>query len=340
MNKNDYIALRKTLSRDGVLGRNNIVGGVSALFELCFFTGTLAALSYTTSWSMAFWLLQVLLAISIYRCFVLLHDCGHYSLFTNKKVNSIVGTLLSIVCVTPLLPWREIHKNHHRWVGIYDRDPTSARLEKFKSHQQHSPWYVALLRFTWKTRLPLPSILFTLETLWLYPFRIFKDGDAKHAAQAILSLLPIIFSHAFLIKICGLDVYASYFLPALLISFYWYEMINLTHHAGLYVLSSKTQEKPVPFYEQERFCRSATIPSWVSLLACYHFTLHTEHHLFPSAPWHQLPTIKRHLSNYSLEKYNSVEFPSFQNSLRKVDPVDVLLNQLPDSILELQKPLH
>ena len=33
----------------------------------------------------------VLMALFSVRCFSLMHDCGHYSLFSSKKVNSCVG---------------------------------------------------------------------------------------------------------------------------------------------------------------------------------------------------------------------------------------------------------
>jgi beta-carotene ketolase (CrtW type) len=37
---------------------------------------------------------------------------------------------------------------------------------------------------------------------------------------------------------------------------------------------------------------SLDLPEWLSLLACYHFGYHLEHHLAPDLAWHQLP--KRH----------------------------------------------
>lgn len=35
--------------------------------------------------------------------------------------------------------------------------------------------------------------------------------------------------------------------------------------------------------------RSLPLPPWLSLLACYHFGYHHEHHSFPQLAWHQLP---------------------------------------------------
>ena len=35
------------------------------------------------------------------------------------------------------------------------------------------------------------------------------------------------------------------------------------------------------------------LPPWLSLLACYHFGYHEEHHCHPHEPWWRLPTVRR-----------------------------------------------
>jgi len=35
--------------------------------------------------------------------------------------------------------------------------------------------------------------------------------------------------------------------------------------------------------------RSLNLPVWLSLLTCYHFGYHWEHHQYPWLAWHQLP---------------------------------------------------
>lgn len=37
---------------------------------------------------------------------------------------------------------------------------------------------------------------------------------------------------------------------------------------------------------------SLPLPPWLSLLACYHFGYHREHHAFPELAWHQLPACR------------------------------------------------
>ena len=39
--------------------------------------------------------------------------------------------------------------------------------------------------------------------------------------------------------------------------------------------------------------RTNAYPVWLSLLTCYHFGYHHEHHLFPGVPWWRLPGVRR-----------------------------------------------
>jgi len=42
--------------------------------------------------------------------------------------------------------------------------------------------------------------------------------------------------------------------------------------------------------------RSLDLPVWWSLLSCYHFGYHWEHHAFPHLAWHELPEAKRRIN--------------------------------------------
>lgn len=66
------------------------------------------------------WLLLPVLCLMVLflaRCFSLMHDCGHYSLFRHRPTNRWVGFLLGIVAGLPQLPWSRGHAFHHRHNG-------------------------------------------------------------------------------------------------------------------------------------------------------------------------------------------------------------------------------
>jgi beta-carotene/zeaxanthin 4-ketolase len=47
----------------------------------------------------------------------------------------------------------------------------------------------------------------------------------------------------------------------------------------------------VPFADRHN-ARTNNFPVWLSLLTCFHFGYHHEHHLYPTAPWWRLPAMR------------------------------------------------
>jgi acyl-lipid omega-6 desaturase (Delta-12 desaturase) len=86
---------------------------------------------YILLWILAFkvapisyWLLPPIMTLIVLfslRCFSLMHDCGHYSLFTSKKVNRIFGFLLGIINAMPQYSWSRDHAYHHKTNGDWER---------------------------------------------------------------------------------------------------------------------------------------------------------------------------------------------------------------------------
>lgn len=74
--------------------------------------------------SISFWLLPpilILMTLFSVRCFSLMHDCGHYSLFKSKKANQIVGFLLGVINAIPQYPWSRGHVYHHKNNGDWEK---------------------------------------------------------------------------------------------------------------------------------------------------------------------------------------------------------------------------
>lgn len=45
-------------------------------------------------------------------------------------------------------------------------------------------------------------------------------------------------------------------------------------------------------HDNPHHARSQQYPAWLSLLTCYHFGLHLEHHAWPAVPWWRLPSLR------------------------------------------------
>ncbi|NJN48570.1 MAG: fatty acid desaturase [Alkalinema sp. RL_2_19] len=74
--------------------------------------------------AVSLWLLppiMVLMVMFSSRCFSLMHDCGHYSLFNSKWANRIVGFTLGVLNGIPHYPWSRGHAYHHKTNGDWER---------------------------------------------------------------------------------------------------------------------------------------------------------------------------------------------------------------------------
>ncbi len=74
--------------------------------------------------SVSLWLLPpiiILIALFAVRCFSLMHDCGHYSLFSSKRVNRGIGFILGVINAIPQYPWSRGHAFHHKNNGNWER---------------------------------------------------------------------------------------------------------------------------------------------------------------------------------------------------------------------------
>lgn len=74
--------------------------------------------------SISWWFLPpiiVLLVLFSLRCFSLMHDCGHNSLFRSKRANRIMGFLLGVINAIPQYGWSRDHAYHHKTNGDWER---------------------------------------------------------------------------------------------------------------------------------------------------------------------------------------------------------------------------
>ena len=66
---------------------------------------------------------------------VLLHDCAHYRLFKNRKLNDIVGeVLLAWPLLITMYGYRRNHFNHHRYLNT-EQDPDYVRKNRWQEYR-------------------------------------------------------------------------------------------------------------------------------------------------------------------------------------------------------------
>ena len=94
----------------------------------------------------------VLLILFSSRCFSLMHDCGHQSLFRDNILNHIVGFILGVINAIPQHPWSRGHAYHHRHNGNWDLYRGPSALITSAEYASYSPWrkrFYQFLRHPW-----------------------------------------------------------------------------------------------------------------------------------------------------------------------------------------------
>ena len=63
----------------------------------------------------------VFIVAFLVRCFALMHECGHYSLFRSRRFNRYAGFVLGVINGMPQQVWAQNHNYHHVCNGDWER---------------------------------------------------------------------------------------------------------------------------------------------------------------------------------------------------------------------------
>lgn len=187
--------------------------------------------------------------------FIVAHDAMHGTLWPTRPIaNRRIGQLaLLLYAAIPYGPCRDNHVLHHRHAGTA-ADPDHHGV----GGGSFLRWYGRFMA----VYLSAPQLT-ALVSGWL-----------------VLAALASPFSASPLVNVL---LYGA--LPALLSSLQLFVVGTfLPHrHTGPAAAATGAEHQP----------RSLDLPVWLSLLSCYHFGYHWEHHAFPQLAWHELPAAQR-----------------------------------------------
>ena len=111
------------------------------------------------------WLAPPLLMLMVLfsgRCFSLMHDCGHQSLFRSKAVNRGVGFLLGVVNAIPQYPWSRGHAFHHKHNGNWDLYRGPSALVSSETFLEMGPFRQGFYQFLRHPLMLFPGGFFYL----------------------------------------------------------------------------------------------------------------------------------------------------------------------------------
>ncbi len=103
-----------------------------------------------------------LMVLFLARCFSLMHDCGHSSLFHSRAANRWVGFLLGVVAGIPQLPWAKGHAFHHRHNGNWQMYKGPSALVSVATYNELNPRGQAVYRWLRHPLMLVPGGFFYL----------------------------------------------------------------------------------------------------------------------------------------------------------------------------------
>ena len=195
--------------------------------------------------------------------FIVAHDAMHGTLWPERPTaNRRIGQLaLLLYAAIPYEPCRANHVLHHRHAGTA-ADP-----------DHHGGGEGSFVRWFGRFMAAYLSVgqLTVLVLSWL----------ALAALAAPFTATPL----------SNVLVYGA--LPALLSAVQLFLVGTFLPHRHWGTASTGADGSPGDGASHQP--RSLDLPVWLSLLSCYHFGYHWEHHAFPHLAWHELPAARRRI---------------------------------------------
>jgi acyl-lipid omega-6 desaturase (Delta-12 desaturase) len=84
--------------------------------------------------------LALLAAAFLVRVFVVFHDCAHGCLLPSRRANTVVGTALGLLVLSPFRRWRHDHAVHHATAGDLDRRGVGDIVTLTVAEYRARPW--------------------------------------------------------------------------------------------------------------------------------------------------------------------------------------------------------
>ena len=239
-------------------------------------------------------ILAVPAAAFLVRLFMIQHDCGHGSFFRQRWANSLLGSTLGVLTLTPYVFWRDRHATHHATSGNLDRrgfgDVVTFTVREYLAQ----PWWRRLGYRLYRH----PLVIFGLGPTWLFvlrhrfpsghPWREFREWRSVLGTNAALTLVLVIIGHTI-----GLGPFLLGYGPVFLAA--------ATIGVWLFYVQHQFEDTYWAYQRDWKFRVAAVqgssmydLPRFLHWLTC-HIGLHHLHHLSSRIPNYRLrECLERH----------------------------------------------
>ena len=226
----------------------------------------------------------------IVRLFIVQHDCGHGSMFSNKHVNDWVGRFIGILTLTPYDHWKRGHALHHAGSGNLDRrgvgdDILTLTVDEYEALTRWGKLKYRLYRH--------PVVMFGVGPAYLFFFvHRLPIGSMKRKMPWISTLstnFGMAILYGLLIWGIGLKAFLLIHIPVVLIGasigvwmFYVQHQFDETHWAR-----NEDWNREQAALEGSSFYDLPKPLMWLT----GNIGVHHVHHLSSRIPFYQLPRI-------------------------------------------------
>lgn len=225
------------------------------------------------------------------RLFIIQHDCGHQSMFSNRRVNDWVGRFIGILTLTPYDHWKRGHALHHAGAGNLDRrgigdDILTMTVAEYKAASRWERLKYRAYRH--------PLVMFGVGPAYVFflhnrlPMGAFKDG-VRPWASALLTNLGVALLYGVMIWAVGWKIFVMIQIPTVLVAasigvwmFYVQHQFDGTHWSRTGEWDRKHAALEGSSYYD--------LPKWL-MWVTGNIGIHHVHHLSSRIPFYRLPRI-------------------------------------------------
>lgn len=266
------------------------MNAIVRLVLLSFFLSLLsAAILHRVTWWPVLLLPQGLLLVSLFH---LEHECIHDTPFRTNHLNSITGAACGFILLLPSLWFRYFHRDHHRYTQIKGKDP---ELESSKPATKRQ-WLIHLSG--------LPVFLSLVKVIIRCTTGSVNDSFIPAGARHAVIRQARYMSAGYLLLIAGSLASGS----AVLLWIWVIPLMIGQPFLRLYLLAEHTLcDNTDNMFLNTRTVLSNPLVRWFT----WNMPYHTEHHVYPAVPFHQLPSLHRKMirflahTNRSYSEFNT-----------------------------------
>lgn len=230
-------------------------------------------------------------------CFILGHDCGHYTFSPSKTFDIVFGHLMILPSCYPFYAWKYLHESHHKQTnklggGIWKNNDVYEDTvwipftsDEYEDLRKARPLTVLFYRMT-RAYLPLSVILhfkkFILDT------GVYKPQHRRKVRRSILiqGLLSLGVAAAIVIGCKSWFALVHFWVLPTFVFSHWLTLYTYLHHTA--------EDMPVyspddwtPYKAQMHSTTNCLFPRWVSFLH-FNIDVHVPHHVAMNIPCYNL----------------------------------------------------